>query len=372
MQLEISGLETAIVGHEEQPSFSLKHSSTNQNDRVRYIGSKVRITDRILDVIGMPTSMNTRLWDPFCGSGAVSREAALRGWQVMANDYLISSTFITKARLVAHPEVPFVNFGSYELALHQLNNLCGIEGPIFNEYSPSGKSSSGHIRKYFTEENAKKIDSIRATISDWRNDNQINNIEFDLLVATLLAGVNQVANTAGTYGCFLKEWSPNSIKPLILQPITIHKNKLNYTVTNHDAFEVSDLKTDIIYMDPPYTKRQYPAYYHLLETIAIGDYPHVSGVTGLRPWEDKSSPFCFKRKALNAFKKFLNTKRSELIFISYSSQGHIAMDDLIDEVRLIGDVKVFEIGSLSRYAPNTKARSNGTCVEEYLIRVNKK
>ena len=44
---------------------------------------------------------------------------------------------------------------------------------------------------------------------------------------------------------------------------------------------------DTVYLDPPYTKRQYAAYYHVLETLAYGDEPEVSGVTGLRPWEGK-------------------------------------------------------------------------------------
>ena len=34
---------------------------------------------------------------------------------------------------------------------------------------------------------------------------------------------------------------------------------------------------DAVYADPPYTKRQYAAYYHILETIAAGDRPLISG-----------------------------------------------------------------------------------------------
>ena len=49
---------------------------------------------------------------------------------------------------------------------------------------------------------------------------------------------------------------------------------------------------------PADTKRQYAAYYHILETIAHGDEPVVEGITGLRPWKSKASDFCYKRRAL--------------------------------------------------------------------------
>ena len=40
---------------------------------------------------------------------------------------------------------------------------------------------------------------------------------------------------------------------------------------------------DTVYLDPPYTKRQYAAYYHILETISLGDEPIVEGICGIRP-----------------------------------------------------------------------------------------
>ena len=40
---------------------------------------------------------------------------------------------------------------------------------------------------------------------------------------------------------------------------------------------------DTVYLDPPYTKRQYAAYYHILEAISLGDEPIVEGICGIRP-----------------------------------------------------------------------------------------
>lgn len=35
-----------------------------------------------------------------------------------------------------------------------------------------------------------------------------------------------------------------------------------------------------LYLDPPYNARQYMSNYHVLETIALYDYPELKGKTG--------------------------------------------------------------------------------------------
>lgn len=65
-----------------------------------------------------------------------------------------------------------------------------------------------------------------------------------------------------------------------------------------------------IYADPPYTRDHYSRFYHVLETMAIGDEPVLSRVTiggrthlsrGLYRAERHQSPFCIKSKAPQAF-----------------------------------------------------------------------
>lgn len=58
-----------------------------------------------------------------------------------------------------------------------------------------------------------------------------------------------------------------------------------------DVFDVPNAAHDLVYLDPPYTKRQYASYYHILETVALGDEPEVKGVAGLRPWKNLASDF---------------------------------------------------------------------------------
>lgn len=66
----------------------------------------------------------------------------------------------------------------------------------------------------------------------------------------------------------------------------------------------------VIYADPPYTRDHYSRFYHVLETIALGDEPILSTVRiagrthlsrGLYRAERHQSPFCIKSKAPQAF-----------------------------------------------------------------------
>src|SRR5687767_11606299 len=99
--------------------------------RIRYIGSKARVSSSILDIIGPPTPEGCTLVDLFSGTGAVSREAALRGWRVCANDYLRSSAVMTEAQLLSSYDVPFLELDGYQIALEALNAAPPSKGFIF-------------------------------------------------------------------------------------------------------------------------------------------------------------------------------------------------------------------------------------------------
>jgi adenine-specific DNA-methyltransferase len=340
-------------------------------DRVRYIGSKARLADAIAAVIGIGVKPRGRLHDLFAGTGSVARACALRGWRVLANDYLKSSALVTKARLLARQDVSFQRFGGYSGAIEVLNSSSPFDGPVFSEYSPSGCSRSGHVRKYFTVENGRQIDGVRRVIAGWSATGAVTQDEADLLISDLLAAANGVANIAGTYGCFLSNWSPASLRPIRLNPRRLLSEPLTFGVTVQDAFAVQDLENDVLYVDPPYTKRQYAAYYHLLETIAIGDHPEVAGKTGLRSWEHKSSPFCYKRRALEAFVTLLRGKRAREIYVSYSSEGHVSLEVLVKTLSEIGRVTTHVLSEVTRYAPNATARRNSRPIQEYLVAVTR-
>ena len=334
---------------------------------LRYIGSKARLRHAILDLLGDPPVKNARFVDVFAGTGVVSREAALRGWQIRANDHLISSAIMTTAQLCSSAEVGCHALGGYAQAVAQLNCCEPKEGFIYREYTPSGQSHSGQLRFYFTPENGRRIDGMRQRIERWGAEGKIGKLESWVLIADLMAAANSVANIAGTYGCFLRHWSPASQRPLVIQPRQLLKSTAPFEVLNCDAFDVPTEDGDLVYLDPPYTKRQYAAYYHILETIAAGDTPKVKGITGLRPWEEKSSLFCYKTLALKALTDIVQRFDSSRIAISYSGDGHVDLEQLCTALRADGHVELHSLGGIKRYQPNEVSRRRAANVTEYLI-----
>lgn len=172
---------------------------------VRYIGSKARVADAILELAGRPT--DGRFVDAFCGTGSVAAVAAARGWRVTLNDSLPSAVAMSIGATVARDNVRFEALGGYAAAAEALNAVHGRPGFIHEAYSPASAASGAVERRYFTEANAARIDAMRAEIRAWSEEGKVTWIEEQLLLADLLQAANRVANISGTYGCFLKSWS---------------------------------------------------------------------------------------------------------------------------------------------------------------------
>lgn len=340
--------------------------------KVRYLGSKARMVDEIGAILGKP-SPNQRFVDLFSGTGIVSQTVGQKGWPVVANDFLQAASIVTTASLLSKRQVPFKKLNGYDSALAKLNSLPGIEGFFYREYSASGKNNSGLSRPYFSEANAKKIDAIRVKIKKWHGLKLITDLERKLLLADLIGAANQVANICGTYGCFLKKLTPEATKAIVLSPREFTKKSIKWKTLTQDAFEVRLKRSDVAYLDPPYTKRQYAAYYHIPETLACEDEPEVKGITGLRPWETKSSPFCYKSKALGAMKKLIDGMNCDRIIISYSSDGHIDLNSLMKLAGDYGQVSLTKIDNFGRYSPNVSSAENSkkSQLTEYLINISR-
>jgi adenine-specific DNA-methyltransferase len=340
--------------------------------RVRYIGSKVRIVDEILDIIGPPTEGHGFFVDAFSGTGVVGAKASDLGWPVRLNDHLLSAVIISSARLLGSNAVPFEGLGGYGNAIEGLNALTPRQGFLWREYSPASVRNGVAVeRRYFTEDNAAKLDAARGTIEEWSIEGLLNEDERLLLIADVLSAANIVANIAGTYGCFMRKWLDGALRPVIFAARRLPERDAQVEVFNVDVDDVPISEEDVAYFDPPYTKRQYAAYYHILETLAHGDEPIVEGVTGLRPWQEKASHFCYKTRALKAIGSLLTKTSARRIYLSYSSEGHVQRGDLEDALEPLGHVTFHELADIGRYRPNQVATETASHVSEYLVELRK-
>ncbi|WP_295798030.1 DNA adenine methylase [uncultured Microbulbifer sp.] len=336
----------------------------------RYIGSKARVVDAILERVGKPNG--GMFIDAFSGTGAVAVAASNAGWPVLVNDNLSSSAIMSFARVISEEQVAFTHFAGYENAISALNEASPIRGFIHREYSPASADHCDVARMYFTEDNATKIDGVRKVIESWAEKSLVTKLEEKLLIADVMGAANRVANTAGTYGCFLSKWQRQSRDQFTLTPRALPKLAPPASMSIGDVSNISCTPDDTVYLDPPYTKRQYAAYYHILETIALGDEPLVKGVCGIRPWQEKASDFCYKVRAAKALNNLIQSLPAKRIFLSYSTEGHVAISELENILGNLGKVETCELDQIGRYRPNRAASEAGSLVGEILFCLEKR
>ncbi len=338
---------------------------------MRFIGSK----ERLLPFIGNALERHVgghrgTAGDLFCGTATVSRYLKRRGFRVVANDNLRFCYVLSHAAIVVSQEPTFelliesdefreqrnqyLFHSNYDIVLSFLNDLDGKPGFIFREYSPGGTRTAKYQRRYFSDANAQRIDGIRAKIASWQDDGLLSEVDACLLIADLIRAADRVANIAGTYGCFMKRWDDRAKKRLHLERSVLTPSRFVNEAHCSDAQEVAKRRYfDVLYLDPPYTWRHYGAYYHILETITVGDWPVVTGRTGLRPWEESKSRYCDRYDAAVALRELVAQANCAHLFLSYNSDGLISHDEIVEILRTLGKPICEEV-NYRRYKSNNR------------------
>ena len=280
---------------------------------MNYIGSKLKLSNfiknSIYSVVGNDLSKKT-FCDLFAGTGIVGRNFKKEVKQVISNDFEYYSFVLNRNYIGNHTVF------EYQHLIDELNDLGGVEGFIFQEYSENGKAQ----RQYFSENNGKKIDAIRQKIQDWKIKKIINENQYYFLLASLLESADKIANTASVYGAFLKKIKKSAQKGLIIEPAIFDLNNNEHQVFNSDSNElIKHIQGDILYLDPPYNARQYGTNYHLLNTIAKYDIFEPKGKTGLRPYQ--KSNYCNKNSVKKSFEELIKNALFQHIFLSYNNEG---------------------------------------------------
>jgi adenine-specific DNA-methyltransferase len=310
----------------------------------------------------VPDLANKSFLDLFAGTGSVGYRFQDLTNQCSANDMEYYSFVINNALIKC------CYSDKLQEIIDHCNILQGVNGLVYQNYSENDKCE----RMFFTNENARKCDSIRIHLEELKSNNLINQYEYYFLLASLLVSIDKVANTSCVYGAYLKEYKKSALKSLVVVPI--HKKKDIYTdvnqVYNLPAEELCNQSHyyDIIYMDPPYNHRQYSANYCPLNYIAFYDAKiKLNGKTGTIDGYNKSG-FCSKVKVYESFKSILDNSNCQYIFISYNNEGLLKYDELIGLLSKYGQVKIYKIPY-----KKFKAQKNvdGDTVFEYLWVINK-
>ena len=314
---------------------------------MKYIGNKTRLLDFIQESLKSSNIdiKNKIVIDLFSGTGSVSNMFLKNNCNVISCDIMTYSIAEQYRINYFRNEPTFLelkkDYDLYTLdeVLDYLNNLTETEGYFFNNYAPSGVFK----RQYFSDSNAKKIDSIRKCIEVWKTI--LPEEKYLFLLGILMCSADKVSNTSGTYGAYLKIWRSMALKPLVLEkPIFISSG--NAIIKQMDVLECvkENNNSYLIYLDPPYNERQYASNFHVLENIVVYDKQELKGKTGLRSYELQKSNYCLKSKVLEEFNNLIDNCSAEYIVMSYSTEGLLS----VNEIKKIFEQK----GTLTIYTYN--------------------
>lgn len=338
---------------------------------MRYLGSKVKLLESIDNVIQKYNIKGDVFGDLFAGTGCVG-DYFKDKYSIISNDFLYSSYVLNKAKILNSKKPLFeIFYKKYQKDIFNwLNekNFQVNEGFfIYYNYTPAGE------RMFFTEENGIRIDGIRITIEELFRDKLITDNEYYYLLASLLESITKVSNTSGTYEAFFKFWDSRALKKLELEPLELNevsifeKNKVYNKETNE---LIREIKGDIAYIDPPYTVTQYISAYHMLETVAKYDFPEIKGIGGKRERGKKNSLYAQKSKVKVQFEDLLRQINFKHILISYSNQGLIPLNELIEiakkfAVNGIVNIETFDYKEYKNHRSSNKR--NGQKLNEVII-----
>jgi adenine-specific DNA-methyltransferase len=320
-----------------------ENSHFDINNR-KYLGSKNRLLDFLEKVITQNASQKIGVFvDIFSGTGVVANRFRKFSKKVIANDILFSNFVINKVFL--NSTKSNVNLSKVEDIIKQLNELKSKKGYCYKNFGDT----------YFTKENAGFIDAIREKIEVLKNNKTISKQEYYVLLTSLIFAVDKIANTVGQYDAYLKHIGKNSYdkngkhlsdsniyKKIELKiPIIIFDG--NNEVYNTDANKlIKEIKSDVLYLDPPYNHRQYVDSYHLLENIIRWEKPAVFGKTKKFNRDYLKSKYSKKGHAIYAFEDLINNAKCKHIFLSYNNEGIIPDEEIERVLKNKGELKIYK------------------------------
>lgn len=299
----------------------------------RYTGSKYKIQNWIRKLVLENCVDSKSICDIFAGTGIITKTFIDDFNSFIINDFLFSNELIYKA---------FFEKQDYRSDL--LSEFCNKFNNIDVNKIATNYVYENYSNKYFSVNDSKKIGYIREEIE--RNKYTLNQREYAILLASLIYSFDKVANTVGHYDAFIKKEIKNDlfVFDLINPIIKNSKDNREIKIYREDANVLAgSIKSDITYIDPPYSSRQYSRFYHVIENIVKWEKPVLYG-DALKPIPENISEYS-KINAKLVFKDLIDRLDSKYIVVSYnntysskssSSKNKMSLEDIEEILKLKG------------------------------------
>lgn len=297
----------------------------------RYIGSKTNLLKNIEDVINANiNNKNFSIADIFGGTGVVANYFYNKGHKIIVNDNLYSNYVCYKA-FMSNEYFDNVKVEKY------INKFNSLDSNKIKDNYFSDKFSN----KYYSYNDAKIIGHIREFIEKIKNSNNINDREYYILLTSLLYEADRIANTCGHFESFLNTKPVD--KGVQLKMLDILNTDAKCEIYCEDSNSlVKRIKSDIVYVDPPYNARQYVNFYHLLENLATWKKPEELEGNSMKFKRNHLKSEYSRAKAPIVFKDLIDNIDAKLIVVSYNntySAKSTASNNRISEDQLLNILK---------------------------------
>jgi adenine-specific DNA-methyltransferase len=213
---------------------------------------------------------------------------------------------------------------------------------------------------YFGLRQAIGIDSIRYAIDRARESEALSEAHCDWALVALLQAASCASASPGHFAQYLRPtadkgllrilnqrrrniWSQFMHEASLLKPYGNRDWRRRNRVLQADArtlaerLDEADVRSGVIYADPPYSKDHYSRYYHVLETLTRYDHPTAEGKGRYRP-DRFATQFSIKTKVESAMDEFCAAigERGFTLILSYPSNGLLNEECGVDPAELLG------------------------------------
>lgn len=312
----------------------------------RYFGTKAATAPLIGELIDS-IKPEASVADAFGGLGTIGAELRGRGHVVTTCDVLTFPHAFQIARLECTGQPKFRRL----LSSTGLRSTAELYAHLNSRRAPSSWLVSEYSKKrmFFTPANAVKIAGVWHQIKNWWDTGLLSRAETAFMIASFLNSMDAVANTAGTYYAYLKHYHRKAMRPFRFEWLNIHGGDRKGCAILGDARAVlAGREFDILYLDPPYNKRDYSRYYHLPESLALLRQPDISEVSiaGVPTARHSASTSIQAAANIDYLNQLIASVKWRTLILHYAEGAIIPLAAIRSLLNSFGEVKEQRIAAL--------------------------
>jgi len=322
------------------------------------MGSKSKLLDSIWEV--SKEFEFSSVLDLFSGSGVVGYMYKCHGKEVTSNDYMAMAATYAKA-LIENNDVVLSDKDVARI-LSQTENDGFVER-VFKDL-------------YFSDEENRLIDNIRANIKRMRNPYKKAIAKAALIRACTKKRPRGIFTYTGQRYNDGRQDLRKTMKEQFRDAVEIinaavFDNGLQCTATWSDSLKLKRHHYDLVYIDPPYytpqSDNEYVRRYHFVEGLARDwDGVEIQEETKTKKFKSYPTPFSTRDGAEEAFRAIFEKYSESILIVSYSSNSEPTKEEmvaLLSEVK--ENVKVVPVDYTYSFGTRKSVRRNS--VQEYLF-----